>query len=116
MKKSTFFFRCGYIIVIAGLSFPLISGMGPRLKDYSKIESSINKILAGQSVDSEKRLEVVNFLNRRLSDEKLGADKTNKERILKEISESKELNSSERQQLFELVDHYTSLTVKMPDN
>jgi hypothetical protein len=116
MKKNTLFIRCGYIIVIAALSFPLISGIGPRLKDYSRIESSITKILAGQSVDSEKRLEVVNFLNHRLNDEKLGADKINKERILNEISESKELSFSDKRQLFELVDRFTNLTVKMPDN
>lgn len=116
MKKTTLLLRCGYVIVIAILFYWITGGMGSRTKNYSSIESSITRILAGQSVDSAKRLQVVDFLNRRLSDENLEADKINKGSILEKIREAKELNSSERKQLFESVNRYTSLTVKMPDH
>jgi hypothetical protein len=114
MKKTTLLLRCGYVIIVAILVYWITSGVGSRTKDYSSIESSITRILAGQSIDSAKRSYVVDFLNRRLSDEQIGTDKVDKESIFRKIYAGKELNFSERQQLSEWINRYTSLTVKMP--
>jgi carbamoylphosphate synthase small subunit len=115
MKILLLLLRCGYVAVIVALVYILINGMGSSRQDFSDIESSITKIIAGQSVEQAKRLQVVNYLDRHLTDERLGVDKINKGNILKKIREADELNSSERKILFEWVDRHTGLTVRMPD-
>ena len=57
----------------------------------------------------------MNYLDRHLTDERLGADKINKVIILKKIRDAEELDLGEKEKLFEWVDRHTSLTVKMPN-
>ena len=56
MKILILLLRCGYVAVIVALVYILTSGMGSSRQDFSNIESSITKIIAGQSVDPAKRL------------------------------------------------------------